>query len=104
MTAEQAVAQALQTIRRAYEEAAAIIESIDDPQEAFDQADKLADGIRKVYDEQATKLRAQQVGRIWEGEEMSLTELAKRISRSQPRSRQRASQLLETALEGKEQP
>jgi hypothetical protein len=103
MTADQAVAQALDTIRRAYEEAAAIIDNISDPQEAFDRADELADGIRTIYDEQATKLRAQQVGRIWEAEEMSLTELANRISRSQPRSRQRASQLLQAALGGKEQ-
>ena len=104
MTGEQAVAQALDAIRRAYEEAAAIIEDITDPQEAFDPADELADGIRKVYDDQATKLRTGQVERIWNSEEMSLSELATRISRSQPRSRQRAFQLLKAAAERKETP
>jgi hypothetical protein len=103
MTGKQAVAHALQAIRHAYEEAAAIIEAIDDPQEAFDRADELADGIRKVYDEQATKLRAGQVARIWEAEEMNLTELAGRISRSQPRSKQRAHQLLKAALEARQE-
>jgi hypothetical protein len=103
MTGEQAVAQALDAIRRAYEEAAAIIENISDPQEAFDRADELATGVRKVYDEQASRLRAEQVERIWSSEEMSLTELASRISRSQPRSRQRASQLLQAALDARKE-
>lgn len=99
MTGEEAVAQALDTIRRAYEEAATIIENIDDPQEAFDRADELADGIRKVYDEQAIALQRQQVERIWVSEEMTLSELAKRTNRS---SRQRAYQMLQDALERKE--
>jgi hypothetical protein len=103
MAGEQAVAQALDAIQRAYEEAAAIIEGIDDPQEAFDRADQLADGIRRVYDDQATKLRASRVARIWEAEEMTLTELANRISRSQPRSKQRAHQLLQNALEARKE-
>jgi hypothetical protein len=99
MTSEQVVAQALDVIRRAYEEAATIIEDIDDPQEAFDRADQLANGIRKVYDDLATPLQREQVRRIWESEEMTLTELAKRTSRA---SRQRAYQLLKAA-ERKEQ-
>lgn len=99
MTSEQVVAEALATIRRAYEEAATIIESIDDPQEAFDRADQFATGIRKVYDDLATPLQREQVRRIWESEEMTLTELAKRTSRA---SRQRAYQLLKAA-ERKEQ-
>jgi hypothetical protein len=103
MTGEQLVAQALDTIRQAYKEAAAIIEHITDPQEAFDRADELANGIRRVYDDQATKLRAAQVGRIWEAEEMTLTELAGRISRSQPRTKQRAHQLLQAALEARKE-
>lgn len=101
MTGEQAVAQALDAIRRAYREAAAIIEEISDPQQAFDRADELADGIRKVYDDQAVPLQREQVKRIWEAEEMTLTELAKRTNRA---SRQRAHQLLRSALEGKETP
>lgn len=101
MTGEQAVAQALDAIRRAYEEAAAIIENIPDPQEAFDRADELADGIRKVYEEQASRLRGEQVERIWSSEEMSLSELATKISRSQPRTKQRAFQLLKAATERK---
>lgn len=99
MTSEQVVAKALDTIRAAYEEAATIIERIDNPQEAFDRADELANGIRKVYDDLATPLQREQVRRIWESEEMTLTELAKRTSRA---SRQRAYQLLKAA-ERKEQ-
>ena len=102
VTGEQAVAQALDTIRRAYEEAATIIEDISDPQEAFDRATELAEGIRKVYEDEAAKLRALQVGRIWEAKEMSLTELANHISVG---SRQRAHQLLRAAVEARrEQP
>ena len=102
MTGEQAVAQALDAIQRAYEEAATIIEAITDPQEAFDRATELADGIRKVYDEQAAKLRALQVERIWDSEEMILEELAGRIGVT---SRQRAYQLLQAArAHTKEQP
>jgi glutamate-1-semialdehyde aminotransferase len=96
MSGEQAVAQALDAIRQAYEEAAAIIEQIRDPQEAFTRADELAEGIRKVYDEQAITLQRQQVERIWTSEEMSLTELAKRTNRA---SKQRAKQLLKSALD-----
>lgn len=103
MSGEQAVAHALDAIRRVYEEAAAIIEQIPDPQEAFDRADELADGIRQVYDEQATKLRASQVARIWNSEKMTLGELASRMSRSQPRSRQRAHQLLQAALDARKE-
>jgi hypothetical protein len=103
MNAQQAATQALDTIRRAYQEAATIIEAIDDPDEAFHQADQLAEGIRRVYDEQATKLRAFQVERIWTAEEMTLAELAGRISRSQPRSKQRAHQLLKAALDAREE-
>lgn len=101
MTGEQPAARALDMIRRAIEEAATIIENMPDPQEAFDQADKLADGIRKLHSEQAMKLQRRQVQRIWDSEEMSLTELAKRTNRT---SRQRAYQLLQDALERKEQP
>lgn len=100
MTGEQAVARALDSIRRAYEEAATIIEDITDPQEAFNRADELADGIRKVYDDLATPLQRRQVERIWDSEEMTLGELAKRTNRS---SRQRAYQMLQDALERKEQ-
>ncbi len=99
MTSEQVVAQALDTIRRAYEEAATIIEGISDPQEAFNRADELATGIRKVYDEQAMGLQREQVQRIWESEEMTLAELAKRTNRA---SRQRAFQLLKAATKRKE--
>jgi len=100
MTGEQAVAQALETIRRACEEAAAIIEEIQDPQEAFDRADELATGIRKVYDDVAMELQRQEYLQLWESEEMTLAELAKRTSRG---SRQRAYQMLRSALERKGQ-
>lgn len=99
MNGEQVVAQALNAIRRAYEEAATIIERIPDPQKAFDQADELANGIRKVYDDLATPLQRRQVERIWESEAMTLAELAKRTNRS---SRQRAYQMLQDALDRKE--
>lgn len=100
MSGEQAVIQALDTIRRAYEEAATIIERIDDPDDAFKRADELADGIRAVYDDQAVPLQRRQVERIWASQEMSLTELARRTNRA---SRQRAHQLLQDALDRKEQ-
>lgn len=95
MSGEQAVAQALDAIRRAYEEAATIIEQIPNPQEAFDRADELAAGIRRVYDEQAIPLQRQEYRQLWESEEMSLAELARRTNRS---SRQRAYQMLQDAL------
>lgn len=100
MTGEQPADRALETIRRAIEEAATIIEEMSDPQEAFEQADKLADGIRKLHNELAMKAQRRQVKRIWESEEMSLAQLAKRTSRG---SRQRAYQLLQAALERKDQ-
>lgn len=99
MSGEQAVAQALDTIRRAYKEAATIIEHISDPQEAFKRADELAEGIRQVYDDLATPAQRRQVERIWASEEMSLAELAKRTNRS---SRQRAYQMLQDARERRE--
>jgi hypothetical protein len=99
MAGEQAVAQALETIRRALEEAATIIEAIDDPQEAFTRADELANGIRKIHDEQVMDLQRHQVERIWTSEEMTLTELARRTNKA---SRQRAYQMLQDALERKE--
>src|SRR5262245_37457797 len=95
--------RALYAIIRAYQDAATAIEAIADPEQAFEEADRLAEGIRRVYDEQATKLRAGQVQRIWNAEAMTLAELATRISRSQPRSRQRAHQLLRAALDAKEE-
>lgn len=102
MSGDEAVAaRALDAIRQAFEEAATIIENTEDPQEAFKQADELANGIRKLHDEQAMNLQRHQVERIWNSEEMSLAELARRTSRS---TRQRAYQLLQSALERKEQP
>lgn len=95
--AQQAVARFREVIRRAHEEVTAAIEAVEDPQTALTRANDVFREAEGLYEE-ASKLRTSTVGRIWEAEELSLTELAKRISVS----RQRASQIAKAYRAAKE--
>ena len=94
--AEQAAADALEALSRAYEEAARAIRAIPEPQRAFAFATRLAKEMRDAH-EQASELRSEQVARIWEAEELSLAKLAQRIGVSKAR----ADQLIRAAKGGK---
>jgi hypothetical protein len=92
--AQRAVAQALDAIRRARKEAAAIIDATDDPKEAFDAASALAEGIKAEVAE-AAAYRGQTVRRLWKDPErgMKLELLAEQTGRT----KQRLSQLAKLA-------
>lgn len=94
--AEERITQAVEEIRRIYQETAAIITGITDPQAAFEAANTFAEELRRLYEQDAAELRNQQVDRIWKAEEMTLEVLAKRVSVS----KQRASQILRRAKTG----
>lgn len=94
--AAEAVARFAEVVRRAHEEVTAAIAAVEDPQQALAHANDVFREAEALYEE-ASKLRTQTVGRIWEAEELTLTELAKRISVS----RQRASQIAKAYQEGK---
>lgn len=92
----QAIEQCLQRMRAAVEQAEGEIGQLA-PLEGFAEADDLAYGLRAVHSD-AAKLRLRQVVRIHESGSMSLAVLGRRLGVS----RQRAHQLLQAALEGKE--
>jgi len=81
--AAQQIADALAGLDQAFR----TIEGTPDPQQAFELATKLVDDLGNLY-EQAADLRARQVGRIWREEELSLADLAERISVSKARAGQ----------------
>src|SRR6266545_1302131 len=92
------IAEALQHLQDTFR----VVEETADPQQAFELATKLVDDLGNLY-EQAADLRARQVGRIWRAEELSLADLAERISVSKARAGQfvtRAARLGATMKEG----
>ncbi len=98
---EQATAQIAEALQR-LQETFRTVEETTDPQRAFELATKLVDDLGALY-EQAADLRARQVGRIWRAEELSLADLAERISVSKARAGQfvtRAARLSGTNQEG----
>lgn len=76
--AQQALARFAAVVRSAHEEVTAAIAAIPDPTEALEQANGFFKEAEALYEE-ASKLRTQTVGRIWEDQELSLTALAKQI-------------------------
>jgi hypothetical protein len=88
----QRVAAALDALRAALAEVQEAVAAVADSQRAFELATELAELLREAADESAT-LRARMVGRIWADEQLSLAQLAERISSS----RTRAAQLLRAA-------
>jgi len=90
--AEEALRTAIAAMRSAYGRAAAAIEAIPDPQEAFEKAGELRSAADDLVGE-AASLRARMVQRIWEAETMSLAALANKIGVSKTR----ADQFLRTA-------
>jgi hypothetical protein len=98
--AEEQIARALDEIRSAYADAAAAITGIADPQQAFEAADTFAEEIRRLYEQDAAELRNLQVDRIWEAEQMTAVELARRVGVS----KQRAHQILNRARTGESSP
>jgi DNA-directed RNA polymerase specialized sigma subunit len=96
--AEQAVARFAECVRRAHEEVTTAIAAIEDPQQALTHANDFFQEAEALYEE-ASRLRTQTVGRIWEAEELTLTELANRISVS----RQRVGQIAKAYRQGKEE-
>lgn len=87
---EQAILAAIHARSETFDELAERINRFPDPQRAFELATLLADAERKLGGP-AADLRAQQVRRIWEAEELTLTELGNRIGGV---SKQRARRLL----------
>ena len=81
--AAEQIAEALQHLQDTFR----VVEETTDPQQAFELATKLVDDLGNLY-EQAADLRARQVGRIWREEELSLADLAERISVSKARAGQ----------------
>ena len=84
---EEAAADALDALTRAYRAAAAAINAIPDPQRAFEYATQLANALRDTA-QRASELRTQAAARIWEAEELSLAALAERIGVSKARADQ----------------
>jgi 3-methyladenine DNA glycosylase/8-oxoguanine DNA glycosylase len=84
---EDAAADALDALTRAYREAVATINAIPNAQRAFEYATQLANTLRDTY-QQASELRTQAAARIWEAEELSLAALAERIGVSKARADQ----------------
>src|SRR4051812_38607066 len=91
--ADDQLRKAHAAMRQAYDDAAQIIDSIPDPQQAFDHATQLREEIDDLVG-RAAELRALMVKRIWENEQLSLAGLANRIGVS----KSRADQLIQTAL------
>jgi hypothetical protein len=89
---EEALRTAIAAMRSAYAQAAAAIEAIPEPQQAFEKAGELRSAADGLVGE-AASLRARMVQRIWEAETMSLAALANRIGVSKTR----ADQFLRTA-------
>lgn len=94
---EEALRAAIAAMRSAYARAAAAIETIPDPQQAFEKAGELRSAADGLVGE-AASLRARMVHRIWEAETMSLAALADRIGVSKTR----ADQFLRTARAAEE--
>lgn len=88
------VQAALAALRAAYEHAARAAEEIPDPQQAYERASELRDACDALVGEAAT-LRARMAYRIYKSEEMSLMDLAGKISVSKAR----ADQFVRTAKE-----
>jgi hypothetical protein len=82
-----AVEQALRSVQLAYDQAAALIESMPDPQHAFERATDLREATDELVG-QAAELRARMAGRVWDAEKMSLASLADRIGVSKSRADQ----------------
>lgn len=89
--------QALDALSRAYEEAAAAIGAVEDPELAFELATELTEVLR-VATNNAAEFRVETVGRIWSSNELSLAGLAKRIGVSKAR----AEQLVKSVKKAKE--
>ena len=85
---------ALAALRQAYERAASAAEQAEDPQSAYAHASELRDICDELVGHAAT-LRARMAYRIYRSEEMSLMDLAGRISVSKAR----ADQFVRTAKE-----
>jgi hypothetical protein len=94
LTEEQAFRGALAALVTAVENLIAALDKIPDPQDAFNRLTQAADEFtaeaRKLTSTFGAK-RAQQVQRIWEAEELTLTELGDRIGGV---TKQRARKLL----------
>jgi hypothetical protein len=75
---EHEIIAAIEDRTRTFEELAERINRFPDPQRAFELATRLADTERTISGRRAADLRAQQVRRIWESEELTLTELGTR--------------------------
>lgn len=78
---------ALSALRDAYERAARATEKISEPQQAYERASELRDLCDELVGDAAT-LRARMAYRIYKSEEMSLMDLADRISVSKARADQ----------------
>jgi hypothetical protein len=82
---EEVLIRILETFRRAYQEAAASLGAIPDPEEAFDAVDEFDTRLRGLHNEQVPLLRALQIVRSRERKPGSLADLAKRHNRSKAR-------------------
>lgn len=83
---------ALFGLRRAFREAVTAVQATADPQEAYESATRLADGLREMADA-AARVRAETAARIHRAESLSLAGLAERLGVSKAR----ADQLLRAA-------
>lgn len=89
--AELAANTALDKVIADLTAAAAQVEQIADPQQAFEVASRIADRVAEVTQEMAALtagVRGRQVVRIWDAEKMTLAELGKRIGRTKQRAKQ----------------
>lgn len=88
---EREISALLDQLDRLYEEAAAIIDAIPDPDEAFGRASKFADQARTAHTQIASrfhKLRVRRAVQIKERDALSINQLATRISVSKARADQ----------------
>lgn len=93
---EQTVNRELAVIRRAYQRAERAILRAREPEAGFHAADQLANGIRALYDQQATRLVSRSAMRLRAARRYSLVELARVVNVS----KQRASQWAAREQEG----
>jgi DNA-binding transcriptional regulator YiaG len=106
--AEQHLANLRAGLVAFYEQAAATIEGIEDPQVAFEVATHHQAEVRALHEREwarASQVRAQQVVRIREAEKLSLAKLADLVGLSKSRVAQlvdQADQLAEQAKEPEE--
>lgn len=96
---QQEITTLLDQLDRLYEEAAAAIDAIPDPDQVFKRATEFGDQFRATHDRIISrfhKLRVRRAVQIKQEASLSIAQLADRISVSKAR----AAQLLEKAKEG----